>query len=164
MFNGALDRYNWKLLGKREMYIPYNSTRIVQPDATYDRLVRKGHINPEFARYELHRVWVVEATLKPGLRHAFSKRVFYVDEDSWSIAAVDCYDGRGQLWRFQEAHLTTFPFVPTTTGSPEVHYDLPSGRYFVTASFAGDDYPDFGIDFEDNYFRPQTLASRKLRK
>lgn len=164
MFNGALDRYNWKLLGKREMYIPYNSTRIVQPDVTYDRLIRKGHINPEFARYELHRVWVVEATLKPGLRHAFGKRVFYVDEDSWSIAAVDCYDGRGQLWRFQEAHLTTFPFVPTTTGSPEVHYDLPSGRYFVTASFAGDAYPDFGIEFEDNYFRPQTLASRKIRK
>src|SRR3546814_2819279 len=92
MFNGALDRYNWKLLGKREMYIPYNSTRIVSPDATYDKVIRRGHINPEYARYELHRVWVVEATLKAGLRHAFSKRVFYVDEDSWSIAAVDCYD------------------------------------------------------------------------
>lgn len=164
MFNGALDRYNWKLLGKREMYIPYNSTRMVLPDATYDKVIHRGHLNPEFARYELHRVWVVEATLKSGLRHAFSKRVFYVDEDSWSIAAVDCYDGRGQLWRFQEAHLSTFPFVPATTGSPEVHYDLPSGRYFVTGSFAGDAYPDFGIELEDSYFRPQTLASRKLKQ
>src|SRR3546814_17151177 len=88
----------------------------------------------------------------------------YVDEASWSIAAVDCYDGRGQLWRFQEAHLSTFPFVPVTTGSPEVHYDLPSGRYFVTGSFAGDAYPDFGIELEDSYFRPQTLATRKLKR
>src|SRR3546814_12861612 len=84
-----------------------NSTRIGSPDATYDKVIRRGHINPEYARYELHRVWVVEATLKAGLRHAFSKRVFYVDEDSWSIAAVDCYDGRGQLWRFQEDRKST---------------------------------------------------------
>ncbi|MBI3171282.1 MAG: DUF1329 domain-containing protein, partial [Hydrocarboniphaga effusa] len=164
MFNGALDRYSWKLLGKREMYIAYNATRIIAPGATYDRLIRKGHVNTELARYELHRVWVVEASLKDGLRHSFRRRVFYVDEDSWGIAMVDCYDDRDQLWRFQEAHLATFPFVPATTGSPEVHHDLQSGRYFVTASYAGDDYPDFSLDFDDGYFRPQTLASRKLRK
>ncbi len=164
MYNGALDRYTWKLLGKREMYIAYNSTAIIAPNATYERLIKKGHVNPDFTRYELHRVWVVEAVLKPGVRHSFRKRVFYLDEDSWSIAMVDCYDDREQLWRFQEAHLTTFPFVQVTTGSPEVHHDLQSGRYFVTASFAGDDYPDFSVNFEDNYFRPQTLASRKLRK
>ncbi|TAJ55153.1 MAG: DUF1329 domain-containing protein [Nevskiaceae bacterium] len=164
MYNGALDRYSWKLLGKREIYIPYNSSRILAPDASYEKLIRKGALNPEFTRYELHRVWVVEASLKPGIRHSFRRRVFYVDEDSWSIAAVDCYDDRDQLWRFQEAHLTTFPFVPATTGSPEVHYDLQSGRYFVTASYAGDDYPDFGASFDDAYFRPQTLAGRKLRK
>jgi len=164
MYNGALDRYNWKLVGKRELYIPYNSTPVLVPGATYDKLIRKSHLNPAFAHYELHRVWVVEATVKPGLRHAFRRRVFYVDEDSWSIAMVDCHDDRDQLWRFQEAHLTTFPFVPTTSGSPEVHYDLQSGRYFVTASFSGDDYPDFNLTLEDSYFRPQTLASRSLRK
>ena len=164
MYNGALDRYSWKLLGKREMYIPYNATRLLAPDVGYEQLIRKGSINPELARYELHRVWVVEASLKGGTRHSFRRRVFYVDEDSWSIAAVDCYDDRDQLWRFQEAHLTTFPFVPATTGSPEVHYDLQSGRYFVTASYTGDDYPDFDARFEDSYYRPQTLAGRKLRK
>ena len=164
MYNGALDRYSWKLIGKKEIYIPYNSGRMLAPDASYEKLIRKGSLNPEFTRYELHRVWVVEAALKPGIRHSFRRRVFYVDEDSWSIAAVDCYDDRDQLWRFQEAHLTSFPFVPATTGSPEVHYDLQSGRYFVTASYSGDDYPDFGARFEDAYFRPQTLASRKLRK
>ena len=164
MYNGALDRYNWKLLGKRELYIPYNSTPILGAGVSYDKLIRKGHINPDLAHYELHRVWVVEATLKPGVRHAFRRRMFYLDEDSWSVSMVDCYDDRDQLWRFQEAHLTSFPFVPVTSGSPEVHHDLQSGRYFVTASFSGDDYPDFSMQLEDNYFRPQTLASRKLRK
>ena len=164
MFNGALDRYSWKLVGKKEIIIPYNAARLLAPDASYEKLIRKGMLNPDFTRYELHRVWVVEATLKPGMRHSFGRRVFYLDEDSWSIAAVDCYDNRDQLWRFQEAHLTSFPFVPATTGSPEVHYDLQSGRYFVTASYAGDDYPDFGASFDDAYFRPQTLASRKLRQ
>jgi hypothetical protein len=164
MFNGALDRYQWNLVGKREMLIPYNALHMIKPSATYEALVAKGHLNPDFTRYELHRVWVVEATLKPGLRHSFRRRVFYVDEDSWSIALVDNYDDRGELWRFQEAHLSTFPFVPATTGSPEVHYDLHSGRYFVTASFAGDSYPDFNQDFEDSYFRSQALGSRSLRR
>lgn len=164
MFNGALDRYQWNLVGKREMLIPYNALHIIKPSATYEALVGKGHLNPDFTRYEMHRVWVVEATLKPGLRHSFRRRVFYVDEDSWSIALVDNYDDRDELWRFQEAHISTFPFVPATTGSPEVHYDLHSGRYFVTASFAGDSYPDFNQDFEDSYFRSQALGSRTLRK
>ena len=164
MFNGALDRYQWNLVGKREMLIPYNALHMIKPSATYEALVGKGHLNPDFTRYELHRVWVVEATLKPALRHSFRRRVFYVDEDSWSIALVDNYDDRGELWRFQEAHLSTFPFVPATTGSPEVHYDLHSGRYFVTASFAGDSYPDFNQDFEDSYFRSQALGSRSLRR
>lgn len=164
MFNGALDRYQWNLLGKRELYIPYNSVRVLAPDIDYDRLIGRGHLNPELLRYELHRVWVVEATLKDGTRHSFRRRVFYIDEDSWSIALVDNYDDRGALWRFQEAHLTTFPFVPATSSSPEVHYDLQSGRYFVTASFTGDDYPDFNIRLEDSYFRAQSLGSRSLRR
>src|SRR3546814_16245807 len=113
----------WNPLGKCDVFMPENSTRLGSPDDACDKVMQREHINPDYSRYELHRVWVVEATLKAGLRHAFSKRVFYVDEDSWSIAAVDCYDGRGQLWRFQEAHLSTFPFVPVTTGSPEVHYE-----------------------------------------
>ena len=32
MFSGAPDRYDWKLVGKREMYIPYNSYKLDSPD------------------------------------------------------------------------------------------------------------------------------------
>ena len=73
MFNGATDRYNWKLVGKKEMYIPYNSYKLSDPTLKYADILKPGHINQDLARYELHRVWVVEATLKPGTSHIYSQ-------------------------------------------------------------------------------------------
>ncbi|MCF5632885.1 DUF1329 domain-containing protein, partial [Pseudomonas syringae] len=99
MFNGSPDRYDWKLLGKREVYIPYNNYRISSPDISYRQLLQAGHLNPVYTRHELHRVWVVEGTLKLSSRHVYSRRTLYLDEDSWQAAIVDQYDGRGQLWR-----------------------------------------------------------------
>jgi hypothetical protein len=94
MFNGATDRYNWKLVGKREMYVPYNSYKLSDPKLRYADILKPGHINQDLARYELHRVWVVEASLKPGTSHIYSKRVFYIDEDSSrptsTTAAASC--------------------------------------------------------------------------
>ncbi len=98
-YNGAPDRYDWKLIGKREMYIPYNTYRLSDKSLKYKEIITKNTINPDFVRYELHRVWVVEATLKPGERHVYARRTFYLDEDSWSVVSEDAYDGRGGLWR-----------------------------------------------------------------
>lgn len=86
MFNGAPDRYDWKLIGKKEMYIPYNSYRLESSALKYDDIVKAGHLNPDHTRYELHRVWEVEATLKPGQRHVYAKRHMYLDEDTWQLA------------------------------------------------------------------------------
>ncbi len=131
MFNGATDRYNWKLVGKRELYVPYNSYKINSNAYKISDVVRPGHINPDLARYELHRVWVVEATLKSGTSHIYSKRVFYVDEDSWAVVSTDKYDARGQLWRVSESH--SVPMYDLLAVSPgiEVHHDLQSGRYLA---------------------------------
>jgi hypothetical protein len=164
VFNGALDRYNWKLVGRKEIYIAYNSYLINSPRVKYKDILTPFHINQNLARYELHRVWVVEANLRQGTRHNFARRVFYVDEDSWSIAAVDCYDGRGQLWKVQEAHLLTAPFIPTTTGIPELIYDLQSNRYFATTLSNEDAITDFEITFPDNYFDPASMKRRAGRK
>ena len=131
MFNGATDRYNWKLVGKREMYMPYNSYRMSDPKLKYADILKPGHINQDLARYELHRVWVVEATLRPGTSHIYSKRVFYIDEDSWAILATDKYDGRGELWRYAEQHNENWYNVPMFFGTIEVHNDLQSGRYIA---------------------------------
>lgn len=131
MFNGATDRYNWKLLGKKEMYVPYNSYKISGNELKMSDVLKPGHINPDAARYELHRVWVVEATLKPGSSHVYTKRVFYIDEDSWMNVLQDSYDARGQLWRTSEQHNINYADVPMQYPTVEVHYDLQSARYLA---------------------------------
>ncbi len=164
VFNGSLDRYDWKLVGRKEMYIPYNSYQINSPLVKYEQLLKPFHVDQDQARYELHRVWVVEATVREGVRHNFAKRTFYIDEDSWSIAVVDCYDGRGSMWKVQEAHLITAPFVPTVTGSPEIIYDLQSTRYFVTALANEDKISDFHATFNDKEFSPSALKKKSRSK
>lgn len=131
MFNGATDRYNWKLIGKQEMYIPYNSYKLGSPALKYSDILKPGHINAEHARYELHRVWVVEATLKEGTSHIYTRRVFYLDEDSWAAVVVDKYDARGELWRVSEQHSMNYYDVPMYFNTVEVHHDLQSGRYIA---------------------------------
>ena len=131
MFNGATDRYEWKLIGKKEMYIPYNSYRMSDPKLKYTDQLKPGHMNQDLGRYELHRVWVVDAILKPGTSHIYSRRTFYIDEDSWNVVLIDKYDGRGQLWRFSEQHSETWYDVPMWFGTIEVHHDLQSRRYIA---------------------------------
>ena len=131
MYNGATDRYEWKLVGKKEMYIPYNSYRMSDPKLKYTDQLRPGHMNQDLARYELHRVWVVEAMLKPGTSHIYARRTFYLDEDSWNAVLIDKYDGRGQLWRFAELHNENWYNVPMWFGTVEVHHDLQSRRYIA---------------------------------
>ena len=142
MFNGSPERFEWRLLGKRELFIPYNAYPIHSADAGYGDIIRTRHINPELARYELHRVWVVEGTLKPGMTHIYSRRVFYVDEDSWQIAVADNYDLDGQLWRTSEAHALNYYQVPVQWSTLEVYYDLKAQRYLVS-----------GLDNQRNPYR-----------
>ena len=129
MFNGSPDRYDWVLVGKQELYIPYNNYRLGQPSVKYADLLKPGHLNPDLVRYERHRVWVVEGTLKPGVRHLYSKRRLYLDEDSWQAAVVDQYDGRGELWRVSMAYLKNFYELPTTWSALDVFHDLQARRY-----------------------------------
>jgi hypothetical protein len=131
MFNGSPDRYEWKLIGKQELYVPYNSYRLSSPQIKYADVIRPGHLNPEHTRYELHRVWAVEATLKQGTSHLYAKRVFYIDEDSWKIVVTDKYDARGLLWRVGEQHSITMYDQGIYFPTVEVHHDLQNGRYIA---------------------------------
>lgn len=130
-YNGAPDKYQWTLVGKQEMLIPYNSFKLMDKNKTYDDLLKPGYVNPDMTRYEKHRVWVVEATLKPGQRHIYAKRRFYIDEDSWTIAVADIYDSRGELWRVQQEFLVPYHDAQVTYFAGEATYDLISGRYAV---------------------------------
>ncbi len=131
MFNGAIDRYDWKLVGREEIYVPYNSYRLQDPSVKFKDILTPLHINQDLVRYELHRVWVVDATLKEGSRHVYKRRTFYLDEDSWQIVVVDCYDKRDQLWRVSEGHAMSYYNVPALWTSLEVHTDLQAGRYLA---------------------------------
>ena len=131
MYNGATDRYDWTLVGKKEMYIPYNAYKVNGPTLKVKDVLKPGHVNPEPLRYELHRVWVVEANLKKGTSHLYKKRTFYIDEDSWVIHAIDKYDNRDQLWRYDELHSYGYYDVPFLAPGLEVKHDLQSGRYIA---------------------------------
>jgi hypothetical protein len=131
MYNGATDRYEWKLVGKKEIYVPYNSYRLGDPKYRYADILKPGHINEDLARWELHRVWVVDSTLKQGTSHVYARRTFYIDEDSWAILLIDKYDARGELWRTAELHNQNWYNVPMFYATVEVHNDLLSGRYIA---------------------------------
>lgn len=132
LFNGPTDRFEWELLGKRELLIPYNAYRLHSGDIGPGDILGRNHIEPGLARYELHRVWVVQGTLKAGEKHVYSRRVFYVDEDSWQIAVAESYDSKGRLWRVNEAHAVNFYDVPVLWSTLEVYQDLLAERYLVT--------------------------------
>lgn len=160
-FNGAMDRYDWKLLGKKEMYIPYHSYKFDTPNVDYDVLLQKGHANPEYMRYELHRVWVVEADLKRGARHVYLKRRFYIDEDSWHIVLVESYDGRGDLWRVGILN-TVYDFaVQGFVARAQMFHDVQSGGY-IAMRLVNDTAPARLMDTPkgEGYFSPANL--RKL--
>ncbi|PWR22428.1 DUF1329 domain-containing protein [Zavarzinia compransoris] len=158
MYNGAIDRYDWKLIGKRETYVPYNANRIDARALKYDDIIRPGHLNPEHLRYELHRVWTVEATLKEGQRHIYAKRVFYLDEDTWSALAIDHYDGRGQLWRVAEGHLLQYTEATVPLYAVEVLYDLNDDRYLAFGMNNEEPYElNFDWRAEDGFYTPSNL-------
>lgn len=163
MFNGATDRYNWKLVGKKEILVPYNSYKLHSDKLTYDQIIKPLHINPDLCRYELHRVWVVDATLKDGARHIYKRRTFYVDEDSWSILLVDQYDNRDEMWRVSEGHPINYYEVPCLWTTLEVHYDLQSGRYLAQGLDNEEKMYDFNISrsFED--YTPGELRREGVR-
>lgn len=160
LFNGQKDRYDFKLLGKRELLVPYNNYRLISSERKYQDIVRPQHLNQDLLRYELHRVWVVEATLKPGKRHVFSKRRFYIDEDSWTAVIAEAYDARDELWRVQEGYLVQLYDRPLPLLYSEVGYDLQSRRYFM-GFFSNEDGPiDFDTEVKPAEFTPAALRRR----
>jgi len=103
VFDGSIEKYDWKLLGKKEVYIPYNCYEFYLAPKDADVIgIGAQYWNPDKVRWELHRVWVVEATLAPGKRNVVAKRRFYLDEDSWEAMLYEGWDGQGQLWRYDQ--------------------------------------------------------------
>ena len=164
LYNGSPERYDWKLVGKQEIIVPYNAYKLHSDKFKNTDILKPLHINQDLARYELHRVWVVDATLKAGQRHLYKRRTFYVDEDSWQILVVDCYDNRDQLWRVQEGHSIEYYEVPTFWTTLETTYDLQAGRYLALG--LDNEEPrtvNFGAKRTAADFTPAAIANRGTR-
>lgn len=156
-YNGAPDRYEWNLTGKQEMLVPYNSYAVHQKGIPYDNILRSNSVNPELLRYELHRVWVVEADLRKGFSHPYAKRRFYIDEDSWQILAVDLYDKTGTLSGLQESHPISYYDVPMFSSTLETIYDFKGERYFVDGMDNNEPMYNFNATLSPRDFTPQAL-------
>ena len=163
-FNGALDRYTWSLKGGTSVkFIAYNSYDLL--NTKYAKLVTPQHINQDLVRYEPHRVYTVEAKLKAGSRHVYGRRVMYFDEDSKTIANAENYDGRGQLWRFQEVPAVNAYHVPHCgTGALEVVYDLLSGRYLALSMRAEEPPVNYFADeLQESRYTPEAIRALGVR-
>ena len=156
-FNGAPDRYEWKLVGKREMLVPYNSYAVHQQGIPYDSIVGAHTLNPDLLRYEQHRVWIVEATLRKGFSHPYAMRRFYIDEDSWQILAVDLFDGDAELIGLQESHPISYYEVPMFGSTVETLYHLKDGNYFVDGLDNNEPMYDFSAQMGPRDFSPAAL-------
>jgi hypothetical protein len=160
-FNGAMDRFEWTLLGKEELYVPYHSYKFDKPGLAYDTLLTPFHANPDYMRYEKHRVWIVEANLREGKRHIYAKRRFYVDEDSWNIVMTENYDGRGELWKVVLINSIYEFNVPGYVNRAMMFHELRAAGY-ITIRLVNDSEP---LDYTakpkgEAYFSPTNV--RKL--
>jgi len=160
-FSGRMDRFDFKLVGKREMLIPYNNYRaFYSPD-----LIGEKHENPDVIRWEKHRVWVVEATLKPGKRHIYSRRTYYIDEDTWMISLYEAYDQAGKLHRVENL-LSFVPYDKPRVGLPcQIIYDLSKGSYAVAGSLQDRSAYMKPIDVmpETSRYTPEVMLTLAIR-
>lgn len=131
MYSGAMDRYDFKLVGKQELYVPYNTFKANDMNLKLKDVYGPHMSNRDLVRYELHRVWRVDATVKDGMRHTFPRRTFYLDEDTWTMVAVDLFDAQGKPWRVQESYMYTVWELPACAFQSWMSYDLNVGRYIA---------------------------------
>lgn len=159
-FFGSLDRYEWKLIGKQELLIPYNNNGLV--GAKLDDAIAKHHLNPDQVRWEKHRVWVVEATVANGKRHAVPKRRYYLDEDSWLIALADGYDAEGKLWRTTQVTPFVVPSIPATLMKTATVFNLQANTMSVIQALNGEDFKVVPRKPE-TYFTGDAVAAEAAR-
>ena len=168
VFIGALDRYNWKNLGKKEKFIQFNQFKTTAHDAACSKeaVTTPSFPNPDCMRWELHRVWHVEGKLKEGYRHIYVKRDFFWDEDNYAAGLSENYDASTKLYRVVSSQ--AYPFYVEegggTAGDGTVSYDLVTGAWMIQGSDfvnGAGKKPNPGKDWK--WFSPEALSSEGIR-
>ena len=162
-FNGAMYKYRWKYVGKQEMYVPYHNYKFDTPGVALDELLLTGHANPNYMRYELRRVWIVEAVLKSGQRHIYAKRRFYIEEDSWQFVATESYDGRNELWRISILNSVYDFLLENYIPRVQMFHDLQSGSYLSQRMVNWAEPPDLmGQPKGEEYYQPANMRKQSI--
>ncbi len=166
IFNGRMDRFNFELKGKKLMYMPYNQHRFHEHRGDPSVMLDANHVNPDHFRYELRRVWVVEATPHEGVRHVAKKKLFYLDEDSWAALAYEGWDNSDKLFRvIHGLSMTNYYKGGVVLFTAMIAYDLTKGQYaalstlFTPGSFLKQNLSQF----PDAEMSPARLKTRGLR-
>jgi hypothetical protein len=163
LFLGAMDRFDWKLIGKEEKYIPYNNFKLKDPgQCPSTKVLIKNFFNPDCVRWELHRVWVVEATLKPGVRHNYHKRTLYLDEDVFTGLA-DNYDASGQLYRMSNSFFVSRYESEGHDGYMTVTYDIPSSGYTTSGFYTDTGGSVTSAKRDSRFWSPDSLSATGIR-
>lgn len=159
----SLERFNWKIVGKKEMFIPYNTNKHLEPDNP--KAILSDHfLNPDYIRWELHRVWVVEASLKDGQRHTSPRNLYYVDEDSWTAVLADRWDANNQLWRSLITLPIAAPDIPAVVNTVWGYYDLLGGTFFINMIMTGKDVQyEVMPEYPDRVFTPDAMRGEGVR-
>lgn len=159
-FDGALDEYDWKLLGKKEMLVPYNNNKLANSPSA--ETIGPKFLNPDVVRWELHRVWVVDATLHPGKRNVFPHRRLYVDEDTWQVVMTDSWDANGIIYKHAQVFTVLCPQLPGLVDLNTVDYNLQTGDYATLNGPSGEPPYNAPYNFSPipmSQFQPQTMAA-----
>ena len=162
LFFGGLDHYDFKLLGKKELYVPYNNNRLYTRPA--GEILGHAHANPDDLRYELHRVWVVEGFLAKGQRDIVAHRRLYLDEDTWLAVYSDSWDERGRLWKFGQGTMYLMPELPAVILGSQFVYDFELGGYVYGFAFNGESTAyKVTAPHDPTRFTPDSLSARSVR-
>lgn len=143
MFAGKKDRYEWNLIGRKEMYIPFNNYRYQYTDENDaecygDAKFTAGHPKSECVRWEKQRVWHVQGVLKEGQRHVYHKRDIFVAEDTYVDGFSQMYDSSGNVYRVNLQMSAPFYEAQTAGISFNTVIDLISGVYTALAMAPGE--------------------------
>lgn len=164
-WGGSFDRFDWKLSGKRELIVPYNGNKLLQP--TSDMEILKGnkpYLNPDHVRWELHRVWVVDATLREGKQHSAPKGRYYIDEDTWQIVIADRWDAKGQLWKTIATYNFVAPDLPGTVMGAFGYTDLLSGIGYIGNLYNEKKQQHLFVPrYPDSNFTPDAMVGEGVR-
>jgi hypothetical protein len=161
VYNGSPERYDWTLVGKKELIVPASDYEMIfQSDV--EELLGEKFLNPDKIRWEKRRVWVVDSTLKEGSRHLYARRTFYIDEDSWTAVAGDMYDGQGKLWRVQFLYPADLYDRKAPFALAYGVYDLLQNIYNLAGKPIPGKYKN-GVTVQEKYFTPEGMARRGIR-